>query len=72
MRLDERLRRLEEKSALRHRPNAWPLVVILRPGDEYPTIPEGSHPLIIDCRSGCEPPDPLPQGVLVDAQDLLL
>jgi len=71
--LERRIAKLEEIA--RTRGGLDPsirLVVILRPGDPDPELPEGSRPLIIDCRHSEPLPDPMPDGVVIDAQDLRL
>lgn len=65
--------RLEEAARRRtRRETGYPLVLILRPGDSDPVVPEGAHPLIIDARHNEPLPDPFPAGMVIDAQDLRL
>ena len=72
--LERRIAKLEEIARNRGGLDpSWPLVVILRPGDEYPEMPEGSRSLVIDCRNGePEPARGTIRGVVVDLQDLRL
>jgi hypothetical protein len=69
--LSARLVRLEDAARRRSRREVgYHLVLILRPGDPDPEIPEGCRPLVIDCRDGSALPDPFPPGLVIDAQDL--
>jgi hypothetical protein len=69
--LERRIAKLEEIA--RNRGGLDPIVVILRTGDEYPQIPEGCRPIILDCRNGePEPARGTIRGVIVDPQDLRL
>ncbi len=71
MSLEGRIATLEEASRRRARREVgYQLVLILRPGDPDPEIPEGCRPLVIDCRDGSALPDPFPPGLVIDAQDL--
>jgi hypothetical protein len=72
--LERRVAKLEEIARNRGGLDpSWPLVVILRPGDPDPEIPEGCRPLVIDCRNGGpEPARGTIRGVIVDPQDLRL
>lgn len=70
--LERRIAKLEEIARNRGGLDpSWPLCVILRAGDEYPTFPEGCHPIVIDCRDGQpEPARGTIRGVVVDPEDL--
>lgn len=72
--LERRVAKLEEIA--RNREGLDPscrLVVILRPGDPDPEIPEGCRPLVIDCRHGePEPERGTIRGMIVDPEDLRL
>ena len=72
--LERRIARLEDLARNRGGLDpSYPLVVILRPGDEYPELPEGARPIVIDCRNGePEPARGTIRGMIVDPEDLRL